>query len=46
MRFYFGYLTLEGPLDWAVIEQEALSASPTGEGLASFFDLDAGFDLG
>lgn len=46
IRFAFRYLTLEQQLDIAGIEQEAQLASATGEGLASFFDLDAGFDLG
>ncbi len=46
VRFAFRYLTLQGPLDLAGIEQEAQLPSATGEGLASFFDLDAGFDIG
>ena len=45
-RFYLGCLSSRGPLDLAGIEQEAQLATATGEGLASFFDLDAGFDLG
>jgi uncharacterized membrane protein YjgN (DUF898 family) len=44
IRFTFTYLTLDGPLDLASIQQEAQTASATGEGLASL--LDAGFDLG
>jgi uncharacterized membrane protein YjgN (DUF898 family) len=43
-RFTMGCLTVEGDLDLDAIVQEAQHASPTGEGLASFFDAD--FDLG
>jgi uncharacterized membrane protein YjgN (DUF898 family) len=43
-RFTFAYLTLEGPIDLAAIQQEAQAASATGEGLAGI--LDAGFDFG
>ncbi|MFQ5874296.1 MAG: DUF898 family protein, partial [Dehalococcoidia bacterium] len=46
IRFAFRYLTLEHLLDVAGIQQEAQLASATGEELAGFFDLDAGFDLG
>ena len=45
-RFVFAYLSLEGALDLEGIRQEAQVASATGEGLASFLDLYAGFDLG
>ena len=45
-RFTCQYLILEGPLDMAVIRQDAQLASATGEGLASFLDLDTGFDFG
>jgi uncharacterized membrane protein YjgN (DUF898 family) len=45
-RFACRYLTLEGPLDMALISQDAQRASATGEGLASFLDLDTGFDFG
>ncbi|MGH7433407.1 MAG: YjgN family protein [Candidatus Methylomirabilales bacterium] len=45
-RFTCRYLTLEGPLPLAEITQEAQLASATGEGLASFLDLDTGFDFG
>ncbi len=44
VRFVFRYLTLEGPLDLAGIQQEAQAASATGEGLSGF--LDSGFELG
>ena len=44
IRFTFTYLTLEGSLDLASIQQEAQTASAMGEGLAGL--LDAGFDLG
>lgn len=44
VRFAFRYLTLEGPLDPATIEQDARPASAIGEGLAGFFD--TGFDFG
>jgi len=43
-RFAFRYLTLEGPLDLAGIQQEAQAATATGEALAGFLDL--GLDLG
>jgi uncharacterized membrane protein YjgN (DUF898 family) len=43
-RFACAYLTLEGPLDLAVVQQEAQVVSATGEGLAGI--LDSGFDLG
>jgi len=45
-RFTCRYLTLEGPLPLAEVRQEAQLASATGEGLASFLDLDTGFDVG
>ncbi len=44
VRFALRYVTVEGPLDLATIQQEAQSASATGEALAGF--LDAGLDLG
>ncbi len=44
VRFAFRYLMLEGPLDLAGIQQEALDASATGDALAGF--LDAGLDIG
>lgn len=44
LQFLYYYLSLQGPLDFQRIEQEALDASPTGEELAGYFD--AGFDLG
>ncbi|MFQ5839192.1 MAG: YjgN family protein [Candidatus Methylomirabilales bacterium] len=44
-HFISQHLTLEGPLDLADIQQEAQVASTTGEGLASFLDLDFGFDF-
>lgn len=43
-RFACTYLTLEGPLDLATVQQEAQAVSTTGEGLAGI--LDAGFDFG
>jgi uncharacterized membrane protein YjgN (DUF898 family) len=46
VRFAFQYLTLQGSLDPAAIKQQAQVASATGEGLASFLDLDTGFDFG
>ena len=45
-RFTARYLTLEGSVDLTAIQQQAQVASPTGEGLASFLDLDSGFDFG
>ncbi|WP_342347545.1 YjgN family protein [uncultured Nitrospira sp.] len=44
LQFLYYHLTLQGPLNFQRIEQEALDASPTGEELAGYFD--AGFDLG
>lgn len=44
IRFDSQYLALRGPLDLAVIQQDAQAASATGEGLSGF--LDTGFDLG
>ena len=44
LQFLYYHLSLQGPLDFQRIEQEALDASPTGEELAGYFD--AGFDLG
>ena len=44
LQFFYYYLGLQGPLDFARIEQDAVDASPTGEELAGFFD--TGFDLG
>ncbi len=46
IKFAYANLALEGDLDFDAIQQEALSAPVTGEGIASFFDLDAGFDIG
>jgi len=43
-RFAFRYLILEGPLDLSGIQQEAQTATATGEALAGF--LDAGLDIG
>ena len=45
-RFTCQYLTLEGPLPLAEVRQDTQLASATGEGLASFLDLDTGFDFG
>jgi len=44
LQFLYYHLSLQGPLDFERIAQEALDASPTGEELAGYFD--AGFDLG
>jgi uncharacterized membrane protein YjgN (DUF898 family) len=44
LQFLYYHLSLQGPLDFQRIEQEALDASPLGEELAGYFD--AGFDLG
>jgi uncharacterized membrane protein YjgN (DUF898 family) len=43
IRFTLAYLSLEGSLDFAAVEQEAQAASATGEALAGM--MDAGFDL-
>lgn len=44
VRFAFKYLTLDGPLGLAGIQQEAQAATATGDALAGF--LDVGLDLG
>ncbi|NWF55834.1 MAG: DUF898 domain-containing protein [Syntrophaceae bacterium] len=44
VRFSFAYLSLEGAMDPAKIQQEAQEASATGDALAGF--MDASFDLG
>jgi uncharacterized membrane protein YjgN (DUF898 family) len=44
IRFAVVYLTLSGPLDLGLIQQEARTASATAEAVAGFFDVD--FDLG
>jgi len=44
IQFAFTYLTLEGMMDPAMIQQEAQAASATGDVLAGL--MDAGFDLG
>jgi uncharacterized membrane protein YjgN (DUF898 family) len=43
VQFNLAYLTLEGRLDLAAIQQEAQTASATGEELDSLMDLDTGF---
>lgn len=43
INFAFRYVSIEGPLDLARIQQQAQYASSTGEALAGFFD--SGFDL-
>jgi uncharacterized membrane protein YjgN (DUF898 family) len=43
-RFACAYLSIDGPLDLAAVQQEAQSVSATGEGLAGI--LDAGLDFG
>ncbi|MCZ6490017.1 MAG: DUF898 family protein, partial [Acidobacteria bacterium] len=46
-EFLFAHLSVEGPLDLAGIQQEAQSASATGEGMAEFLETDfLDFDLG
>ena len=47
-RFLMTHLRLEGPLDLAVIQQEAQAAAATGEAMTDFvdtgfLDLDLGF---
>ena len=44
IRFLFKYVSARGEFDPESIIQEAQAASPTGEALAGFFDMD--FDLG
>ncbi len=46
VNFAFRYITVIGPLDVNGIVQQAELAPATGEELAGFFDLDAGFDIG
>jgi uncharacterized membrane protein YjgN (DUF898 family) len=45
VRFAFKYLSMEGPLNFEAIQQEAQAASPTGDALDSFLGLDTGFDI-
>ena len=42
-RFACTYLTLEGPLNLATVQQEAQAVSAMGEGLAGILDADIGF---
>jgi len=44
VQFSLRYLTMEGPLDLEAIQQDAQSASPTGDALDTFLGLDSGFD--
>ncbi len=44
LQFLYHHLSLPGPVNFQNIQQEALDASPTGEGLAGFFEV--GFDIG
>ena len=44
LQFLYYHLSLPGPVNLDHIRQETLDASPTGEGLANYFD--AGFDVG
>lgn len=46
LRFTFRHLHLEGPLDLASIQQEAQSATATGEALDGLLDLDTDFSVG
>jgi uncharacterized membrane protein YjgN (DUF898 family) len=47
ITFTFHHLMCEGAIDLDAIQQQAQTATATGEGIASFFAfLDAGFDLG
>lgn len=42
VRFYYRYMTLEGVLDVSGVQQDARSATATGEGLAGLLDADFG----
>jgi uncharacterized membrane protein YjgN (DUF898 family) len=42
-RYYMSNLSLEGAIDLQAIQQEAQSASPVGEALDGFLDVDVGF---
>lgn len=44
LQFLYYHLSLPGSVNFQTIHQEAMDASPTGEGLAGFFDI--GFDIG
>jgi uncharacterized membrane protein YjgN (DUF898 family) len=46
MRYSIDNLALEGPLDLAAIEQDARSASATGEALADILDVDVDMGAG
>ncbi|MDC4205246.1 MAG: YjgN family protein [Candidatus Manganitrophus sp.] len=43
IRYTLSHLTLEGPLDLALVQQESQSASATGEGLGGLLNLDSDF---
>jgi hypothetical protein len=46
IRVAFAYLTLDGPLDFTAIQQDAQTATATGEGLNSFLDVGTDFAVG
>lgn len=45
-RFMCRHLVLTGSVDFAAIEQAARAATPTGEGIADLFDVDADIGVG
>lgn len=46
MRYVCDHLTLTGEVDWKNVQQEALAASATGEGLAEGLDVDVDIGIG
>lgn len=46
MRYVCDHLELVGEVDWKNVQQEALAASATGEGLAEGLDVDVDIGLG
>jgi uncharacterized membrane protein YjgN (DUF898 family) len=46
MRYVCDHLTLVGEVDWKTVQQQAMAASATGEGLAEGLDVDVDIGIG
>ena len=46
MRYQCDHLELAGEVDWETVQQEAMAASATGEGLAQGLDVDVDIGIG
>ena len=46
MRYVCDHLTLVGDVDWKTVQQQAMAASATGEGLAEGLDVDVDIGIG